>query len=108
MKLFEIQAKGYKWWIVAEEEIDVLTYLRDELYALELADEEIDEALEDPYIRKLTKRQAISINVVDEYGDKLYSLWTLFESSGAPGVLTSDFNKKYNEDDEDFDYEFSW
>jgi len=106
MILFQVTIKGYKWWIAAEDESDVFTYLRDDLYCKELSDEEIDEALEDPDVRKLTKRQAMSIDIVDEFGDKLYSVWNLFEGFGGVGVMESDFNNKPKED-EDLD-DFVW
>lgn len=91
MRLFEIHAVESTWWVAAEDEGEVLTYLRDEMNNLEISEEEIDEALEEPDIVELTKDYAKLIDIVDEFCDSLYTVWDLYVRHGGAGVVHSDF-----------------
>lgn len=100
--IYEVQAKGFTWWISADDEFEVLPLLRESLFDLELSDEEIDEALQSPRISEISHNEASTIEVVDEYGDSMYSVLDLFLRMSGKGVLTTDFRQDLmDEEDED-------
>ncbi len=94
LKLYEIDI-GHIFWVASYDELDVLSLLREEMDLLEIPDEEVDEALENPEIIELNRDEADIINVVDEYGESIYTLWDMFMRQDRPGVVTSDFKQEY-------------
>lgn len=101
MNLYEIDV-GSLWWIAAEDEFEAIEILREEFRNREVSDEEMDDALDDMIVKELSQDEAETINVVDEYGSAVSSLWAMFLTSYESGLITSDFHLE-DMGEEDFD-----
>jgi hypothetical protein len=100
MRLYELDI-GSLWWVAAEDDFAATDILRDELVQREIGDEEMDEAMDDLIIRELEEEDANLINVVDEFGSSMTTLWDLFLGAREPELLTSDFHLEDLEDEEE-------
>ena len=91
MKLFEIDI-GSVWWFAAEDDFEAMELFREELWSREFSEYEIDSAMDDLTIKELDKYEAEAVDVVDEFGTTLYSLWNLFCSTKYSGFIDTDFS----------------
>ena len=92
MRLYEIDINSL-WWVAAEDEMEAISTLRDELFSREVSEEEMDSVMEELELRELHKEEAELIDVLDDD-----TLWTFFQARFDSGLIYTDY---YVENDED-------
>lgn len=103
MSVYEVDINGYMWWVSASDELQATDLIIDDLNCREICEEELDEAMDDMYIRELNNSEIQEIDVVDEYGEAMYSLWDVYSRhKDSSGVLFTNFCKD-NEDNDILD-----
>lgn len=106
MRLYEIDITSL-WWMAAEDELEAMAFLREELYNREVSEEEMDIIMDDLTVKELPKEEAEMISVIDEFGSpSVNSLWEMFSTSREPGLLHSDFCKEEEGEEEEVSNEF--
>jgi len=116
MNIYEIEINGFLWWVAAEDQEQATNILVEELETREISDEEIDEALEELHLIKVDPIDAETMDIVDEYGDSMYTLWDMFlryEGVGEAGLLHTDFSMEeddsfYIDEDTYMDLSYPW
>ena len=99
MRLYEIDITSL-WWVAAEDEMEAMNLLREELYVMECSEEEIDDVMDDLIIKEVTQDEAETVEVIDT---DMKSLWSMFSPSAGSGLVYTDYRPDDlpAEDDED-------
>ena len=99
MRLYEIDIESL-WWIAAEDEMEAISIMRDELFTREVSEEEMDSVMEELEVRELKQEEAELIDILDDE-----TLWTVFKAGFDSGLLHTDY---YVEDEDAYDDELPY
>ena len=107
MRLYEIDITSL-WWIAASDEMEAMNVLREELYVLEVPDEEMDAVMDDLLIREVYQDDAETISVPDDGDCSEDSLWNLYLLMPDAGVVYTDYHRDEDEDEDEDEEEIDY
>ncbi len=85
LRIYEIESTS-TWWVASNDELGVLSIIRDEMYSRDFSDSEVDAMLDEVAIEELDRSEAEAIGVTDIDGE-IRSLWYCFITNKREGVL---------------------
>ncbi len=97
MKLYEIDIMSL-WWVAAADEMEAMDLLREELFTIEVSEEEMDGVMNDLTIKELAQEEAETIGVYSDCGD-LSDLWSMFAGMFGSGLVYSDYHREEEEEE---------